>query len=84
LIFGIGQDPRDLGIFVDRRAADVHDHGGVPRAQLGQLLADEPPHPDPLQADRVQHSRGRFDDPRRRMPFTLVQEQPFDRDAAEH
>ena len=52
-------------------------------AQLRQLLGDEALHADALQADRVQHARRGFDDPRRRMTFALGEEQPFDGDAAE-
>ena len=38
---GVRQDPRDLGVFVERGAADVDDHRGAAGAQLGQLLLDE-------------------------------------------
>jgi hypothetical protein len=37
----------------------------------------------PLQADRVQHAGRGLDDARRRMPFTLGEEKPLHRDAAE-
>ena len=46
--------------------------GRAARAQLRQLLVDEPVHADALQADRVQHAGRRFDDPRRRMAFALA------------
>ncbi len=80
---GIGEDPRELDVLVDRGAADVDEHDRAPIAQLGQLLADEAVDADALQADGVEHARRRLDDPRRRMPFALGEEQALDRDAAE-
>ena len=79
----VRQDPRDLAVLVDRRAADVHEHDRAAVAQLRQLLAHEPVHADALQADRVQHAGRRLDDPRRRVAFALGEEQALDRDAAE-
>ena len=81
--FGVGQDPRDFDVFVQRRAADVDDDDGAALAQFGQPLGDEAVDADALQADGVQHARRRFDDARRRVPFALGEEQSLDRDAAE-
>ena len=81
--FGVRQDPRHLGVLVERRAADVDDDRRAARAQLGQLFVDEAAHADALQADGVQHAGRRFDDARRRMAFALVEEQALDGDAAE-
>ena len=80
---GVRQDPRQLDVLVDRRAADVDEDDGAPVAQLRQLLADEPVHADALQADGVEHPRRRLDDARRRMSLALRQEQPLHGDAAE-
>ena len=53
------------------------------RAQLGQLLVDEPSRADALQADGVEHAGRRFDDTRRRMTLAGCQEQPLGDDGAE-
>ena len=63
---GVGQDARHLDVLVERGAADVDDDRRAARAQLGQLLVDEPVDADALQADRVQHAGRRLDDARRR------------------
>ncbi len=80
---GVGQHARDLAVLVERRAADVHDHRRAEPPQLRQLFLDEAVDADALQADRVQHAAGRFDDARRRMALALGEEQALDRDAAE-
>ncbi len=80
---GVAEDARQLDVLVDRRAADVDEDDGAAVAQLGQLLAHEAVHADPLQSDRVQHAGRRLDDARRRMALALGEEQSLDRDAAE-
>ena len=75
--FDIGQDPRQLDVLLQRRAADVDDDHRAAGAQLGHLFRDEAMHADALKADGVQHAGRRLDDARRRMPFALGEEQPF-------
>ena len=65
------------------RPADIHDDGGAGLAQLGQALADEAMHANPLQSDGVQHARRRLDDARRRMAFALGKEESLDGHRAE-
>jgi hypothetical protein len=79
----IGKDARDFAVFVDRCATNVDQNDGAAVAQLGKLLANEPMDANSLQTNRIQHPRRRFDDPRRRMSFTLSEEQTFDRNAAQ-
>ena len=80
---GVAEDPRQLDVLVDRRAADVDEDDGAPVAQLGQLLAHEAVDADALEADGVEHAGRRLDDARRRMALALGEEQALDRDAAE-
>ena len=63
--------PQTLTMTVARRARSS-----------GSFLVDEPADADALQADRVQHAGGRFDDPRRRMALALGEKQALDGDAA--
>ena len=72
--FDVRQDRRQLHVFLDGRSADIHDDDGAARAKLRHLFGDESMDADALQADRVQHSRGRLHDPRRRMAFALREE----------
>jgi hypothetical protein len=80
---GIRQDSRELDILVQRAAADVDDVRRTEPAQLGQLLGDVAMHADPLQTNRVQHPRRRFDDTLRRMSFARFEEQSLRDDGAE-
>ena len=80
---GIRHDARHFGVLIERRAADVDDHGGAASAKLGKLFRDEAPRADALQPDRVQHAGGRFDDARRRMALALGEEQSLRDDRAE-
>ncbi len=80
---GVGEDSRELDIFVERGPADVDDHDGAQAPELRQLLGDEAPHADALQPDRIQHARRGFHDPRRRVTFAFGEEEPFDGDRAE-
>jgi hypothetical protein len=68
---GVRENLRDLGVLVDRAAADVHHHHGAMGPQLGQPLGDEPVHADALQADGVDHAGRRLDDARRHVAFAL-------------
>ena len=79
----IRQHARHLRIFVERRAADVHDGAGAALAQQRQLLADEPVDADALKADGVEHAGRRLGDARRPMPFALLEKEALDGDAAE-
>ena len=79
----VGQDPRNLHVFVERRAADVHHHGRAPFPQFWQPLADEAMHADPLQTDGVEHAGRSLDDAGRRVSFALGEEQSLDRHGPE-
>jgi hypothetical protein len=79
----VGQNSRQLDVFLQCRPADIDNHHGAARAKLGHLFSDETAYADALEPDRVKHAGGRFDDARRRMPFALGQEQSFDGDPAE-
>ena len=80
---GVGQDPRQLHVLVERAAADVDDVGRAEPAQLGQLFGDVAVDADALQADGVEHARRRFDDSLGWMPFARLEEQSLDDHAAE-
>ena len=60
---GIGQNLRQLDVFLDGRPADVDDDDRVARLEVRELLTDETMHADALEADGIQHPGGRLDDP---------------------
>src|SRR5687768_1314837 len=79
----IREDLRQLDVLVNGRAADVDEDDRAPIPQLGQHLAYEAVNPDSLQPDRVEHAGRRFDDAGWCVAFARLEEQAFDRDAAE-
>jgi hypothetical protein len=81
---GLRQHFADLDILIDRRPADVDEGARAGLVEQRQLLRDEAVHADALEADRVDHAGGRFDDPRWRMALALFHEEPFGHHAAEH
>jgi hypothetical protein len=59
--------PRDLGILLDRRAADVRDEPRFTKIERRQNLVHDMIDPGVLQADRVQHAGRRLPDAVRRI-----------------
>ena len=82
--FGVRQDARDFGVFVDACVPQTLTITVAPRARSsGSFSSHEAVDADALQADRVEHAGRRLDDARRRVAFALVEEQALDDDAAE-
>src|SRR4030095_14255645 len=64
-------------------AADIDDDRRTQLTQLRQLLLDESVHADALQADRIEHAGGGFDDALGRVALARLEKETFDGDAAE-
>ena len=73
----------ELRIFLDRAAADVDEDRSVELAQARHLLFDETLDADFLETDGIEHSRRRLPDPWRCAPFSGLEIETFDGDAAD-
>ena len=81
---GVRQDPRDLDVLVERRAADVDDRPSRRGARSsGSFSSTKRCTPMPCRPIAFSMPGRRLDDARRRMSFALGEEQALDGDAAE-
>ena len=72
-----GKFLNDLNEFLDRLAEDVGNDVAIARFQLGQFFTDEGVYPNIFEADGVQHSGRRLNDPARSIAGRGVQRQPL-------